>query len=136
MPPATIFCNHYRAMSDHATCGAGVSYDSFRGLPFESRPCFWRYKKPQNAGCSLMEFPTPEQLAEYEARWARRIEAMGKARRAIVEHLGGPWKAGTPGASGAIDCPVCGGELRFSRAGYNGHIHASCSTADCVSWIE
>jgi hypothetical protein len=135
---STIFCNHYRAMSDHETCKAGVSYSMFKGMPFEQRPCFCHPPQSPNAGCSLMEMPTPEQLAEEEADIERRCEMMGKARRAIVEHLGGPWKRGTPGASGRIDCPACGDaqSLSFSRAGYNGHIHARCKTPDCVNWME
>ena len=26
--------------------------------------------------------------------------------------------------------------LQFSRSGYNGHIHAKCSTDKCVAWME
>ncbi len=38
---------------------------------------------------------------------------------------------------GEITCPVCKtGKLRYSRAAYNGHVHASCSTATCVRWME
>jgi len=60
------------------------------------------------------------------------------ARRAIVAHLGGPWKSGMKDEYGAMDCPVCSseGSLRFSRSGYNGHIHAWCTTEWCVSWME
>lgn len=135
---ATIFCKHYRAMSDHKTCEAGVSYDSFKGLLFEKRPCFCKNGQSPNAGCSLMEMPTAEELAAEEAEWQKRFEKTGKAREAIVKSLGGPWKRNTPGAAGNIDCPVCGGKesLRFTRSGYNGHIHAACKTAGCVSWME
>lgn len=61
-----------------------------------------------------------------------------KAREAIVTHLGGPWKKGKPSAGGVIDCPICSGKktLRFSRASVNGHIHAACTTDNCVSWME
>lgn len=138
MSRSTIFCNHYRAMSDNDTCKAGVSYELFKGMPFEMRPCFWRYGKDPNAGCSLMEMPTAEQLAAEEEEFRKRLELTGKARAAIVAHLGGPWKKGTPGAGGIIDCPACGAvkSLSFSRAGYNGHIHAACATEGCVSWME
>lgn len=38
---------------------------------------------------------------------------------------------------GELPCPVCNaGTLRYSRASYNGHVHASCSTTDCVRWME
>ena len=38
---------------------------------------------------------------------------------------------------GEMKCPVCGtGRLRYSRANYNGHIHARCSANGCVAWME
>lgn len=37
---------------------------------------------------------------------------------------------------GKTACPICSGELRYSRAGYNGHVHAKCSTDGCVAWME
>lgn len=137
MRARATFCNHYRAMANHETCKVDVAYSSFAGLPFDKQPCFRRDKnETPRGGCSLQEFPTPEEIEESEKWMAERFANVGKARLAIVEHLGGPWKRGTPGASGEIPCPVCGGKLRFSRAGYNGHIHAACSTEDCVRWME
>jgi hypothetical protein len=136
----TTFCEHYRAMSEHATCEAGVPYEQFRGLTHDERPCFIRDGDPgRNAGkCDKFLAATPEQIAERKRLLAERFERVGKARAAIVAHLGGPWKKGTHGAGGVIDCPACGGKetLRFSRSGYNGHIHAGCTTADCVRWME
>jgi hypothetical protein len=64
---------------------------------------------------------------------------IGTARAAIVDNLGGPWsRQNRKGGSGVIDCPVCGGKetLKFSRASYNGHIHARCTTENCVAWME
>jgi hypothetical protein len=135
---ATIWCNHYRAMSQHETCRADVSYDSFKGVPFDSRPCFCKNGQHPNAGCSLQEMPTAEQLAAEEAEMERQWQKIGEARKAIVDRCGGPWKRGAAGVTGVIDCPACGAKesLRFSRAGYNGHIHAACKTDDCVRWME
>ena len=134
---STIFCVHYRAMIDNATCKTGVSYDDFKGVPFDKRPCFCKNGAAPNAGCALMEMPTAEQLAAEEAEMNARFEKIGKARAAIVASLGGPWKRGKPSAAGVIDCPACGKEqtLQFSRSGYNGHIHAACNTENCVSWM-
>lgn len=73
-----------------------------------------------------------------EAEMNARLDNIGKAREAIVKACGGPWKKGAKGCSGAINCPVCSkpDALAFSRSGYNGHIHARCSTEGCVSWME
>lgn len=127
------WCKNYRAMSEHKTCLAGIDYDIFQGRPFEDRPCWHKC-----GGCAAAVYPTPEEIAAEEAEINARCEMLGKARQSIVSHLGGPWKRGTPGATGVIDCPVCGGgkTLHFSRSGYNGHIHAKCVTEDCVSWME
>lgn len=137
MSRRTEFCNHYRAMSDHETCAAGIPYDKFKGLKFDERPCFCRNGKSPG-GCELAVFPTPEEIEAREAEFDKLFEMVAKAREAIVSHLGGPWKNGTKGAAGAIDCPACGGKesLRFSRAGCNGHIHAGCTTDGCVAWME
>lgn len=38
---------------------------------------------------------------------------------------------------GVMDCPVCRtGKLRYSRSARNGHVHAGCTTTDCVRWME
>jgi hypothetical protein len=135
---STIFCNHYRAMHGNTTCKVGVAFDDFKGGAFDQRPCFCNPGATPNPGCSLQEMPTPEQLAAEEAEMNARFEKIGKARKAIVENLGGPWKRGKPSVAGVIDCPACGKEqsLQFSCSGYNGHVHAKCKTEGCVSWME
>jgi len=139
MPSETIFCKHYRAMAEHDTCKAGVAYSDFRGVPYEKRPCFWRSKnpRPEIILCQLMVFPSAEEIQKRDEEMAKRFENMIIARVAIEEHIGHPWKKGKATAIGKIECPVCKtGKLNYSRAGYNGHIHAKCSTPDCVCWIE
>lgn len=81
-----------------------------------------------------------------------------KARKAIVADLERRHKAGDKtvvlnhhpiseydgdgprnyvSGSGEIDCPICkSGKLRYSRATYNGHVHAACSNEQCVRWME
>ena len=136
---ARPWCKHYRGMHEKTHCEAGVEFAKLReSLPkgvFEEMPCFG----PNGPSCcDKAEYPTAEQLAAEDAEMQVRFANIGKARDAIVSHLGGPWKRGTAGASGKIDCPVCGEKesLRFSRAGYNGHIHAACETVGCVRWME
>lgn len=133
------FCNHYRAMSDHDTCAAGVPYSKFDGMAFGKRPCFRKDRNESvRCGCDLVQFPTDAELDAAENEMLERFNKIASARRAIVDACGGPWKRGAAGAGGVIDCPACGGtkSLRYSRAGYNGHVHASCSTPGCVKWME
>ncbi len=131
------FCNHFRSMSEHKECAAGVAYESLRGIPFDKRPCFCTNGKPHGGGCDKAEYPTPEEIAARDAEIQRHFQDMALVRTAIVAHLGGHWKKGMEGGGGSIPCPVCEkGSVRFSRSGYNGHIHARCSTPDCVAWME
>lgn len=125
-------CRHFTGVQNK-TCKAGLSYDQFP--PGSGLPCIDDEKHDL---CSKFEAKTAEEIAARREYVAKRMEAIGIARQAIVEACGGPWKRGTPGSSGVIDCPVCDGKqcLRYSRAGYNGHIHARCGTKDCVSWME
>ena len=54
------------------------------------------------------------------------------ARKSIVAH-----SKGKRGVHGSLSCPICSeGVLKYSVSGYNGHIHAGCSTPGCVRWIE
>lgn len=134
---STVFCKHFRSMSEHTECNAGVAYESLKGIPFEKRPCFCKPGKEPNEGCSLMEIPTAEEQAAEEEEFRKLFARTYTARAAIVAHLGGPWKRGMAGSNGSIKCPVCNaGMLSFSRSGYNGHIHASCATEGCVRWME
>ncbi len=132
------FCKHYRAMSEHKTCEAGVEYSIFNGTPRDHHPCFPRRGKPNPTGCDKADYPTVEDVARWDAYISERFGKTGKAREAIVTHLGGPWKKGIGPGQGIIDCPACGGTecLSFSRSSYNGHIHARCATDGCVSWME
>jgi hypothetical protein len=90
--------------------------------------------------CKSAQFFTREQAEEYgkkrDAEIALSLKRIGIVRAAIISAIG-PERM-KQGISGVIDCPVCTtGKVRYSRAGsYNGHVHASCSTAGCVSWME
>lgn len=132
------FCNHYRAMSEHDTCEAGVSYETMKGMSFDVRPCFFKGDPPtaKSTACELAMYPTIEELAARDAELAQRSDRMGKAREAIVAACGGKWKKGMPGKRGVIECPNCKGKLHYSRAGYNGNVHAQCETTGCCSWME
>lgn len=57
-----------------------------------------------------------------------------KAAKADAKQNG--FRTGAGGAS-SIGCPSCeSGKLSYSVASVNGHMHARCSTPDCVAWME
>lgn len=136
---ARTFCKHYRAMAYHKTCNVGVVYGDLQHAGtkefHDACPCFG----PQNNGeCASKLYPTLKEMEAEDKQIAEMFVHMATARLAIVDSLGGPWKRGMPGSAGSVDCPKCNGEktLRFTRSGYNGHIHASCTTEKCLGWME
>jgi len=136
---ARPFCKHYRAMAYNETCHAGIAYKDLQHAGtkgfHDACPCFGAKGTGE---CPSKVYPTPEEMEAEDKLTAEIFVLMAKARNAIVDSLGGPWKKGMSSTSGVIDCPKCSGEktLRFSRSGYNGHIHASCTTEKCLSWME
>ncbi len=55
------------------------------------------------------------------------------AKKDAEEHGLGKGNSG----KGHIQCPVCTtGTLHYSVASLNGHMHATCDTKGCVSWLE
>jgi len=136
-------CKHFRGMREEC-CLAGVNLRKHVGGPdygWGARlPCIpdsGVTRADEVVPCELYALRTPEEVEAEEREIAELFGRTDKARQAIVDHLGGPWKRGMESSRGGIDCPICGtGRLHFSRAGYNGHIHAGCTTEDCVRWIE
>jgi hypothetical protein len=120
-------CLHFNGLQNNE-CKAGVNYKSLPERKWGSFICFGESK-----GCEkYCETGEPKVHADH-ALANKYFRETVVARKAITDHTGG--KRGT---YGEINCPVCKGvkTLRFSVAGCNGHIHARCSTQDCVAWME
>jgi transposase-like protein len=66
-------------------------------------------------------------MSNFSETWKKIM----KARKVIMDKEGEKCSV-----SGKIKCPICeAGDLRYS-IGFNGHVHARCSTANCVQWME
>jgi hypothetical protein len=57
----------------------------------------------------------------------RHVGAAVKAARVATEKSGQH--------SGEIECPKCKGQLQYSIARSNGHVHGQCKTKGCLSWM-
>lgn len=72
----------------------------------------------------------------------RRFHANDKGVKALSASDSHRWYSPTTQqncftGAGEMTCPVCKtGTLRYSRAAYNGHVHANCTNPDCVRWME
>ncbi len=60
------------------------------------------------------------------------IKTMSVAKKDAKEK---GFRTGNAG-QGEVECLVCKGKLRYSVSAVNGHMWASCSTKDCVRWME
>jgi hypothetical protein len=139
-------CKHYNGTYGNEVCEAGVAYASVRiegewkyrykgsktvythGVCY---PCLGKWNLG-GATCDKREVPTAEEAAAEEREMQKRFSDTITARLAIVVATDGK-----RGVAGKIDCPVCNnGKLHYSVSGYNGHIHAKCSTENCVAWME
>lgn len=137
-------CKHYRGremmLGKDRKCGAGIDpvFSFCEGNTFgwvTRAPCF---KSNVDAPpCPSQVFATPEEARAEAEAFERYIDDfmtfVSTARGRILEIA-----QETNASSGAIDCPKCGtvNALRWTRARCNGHVHAQCSTKDCLGWME
>lgn len=152
---------HCKAGVEYATVEKKVDYTYSRdgGHKYEAHsahPCF-KHELPLTEGCAKCRFPTPEEIMAHDEDATGWIKKITIAHKAILTELqrrhssgdelvklnanshheveDGP--TGFLSGSGFMACPVCSeGKLRYSRASYNGHVHAHCSTSGCVSWMQ
>lgn len=145
----TGMCKHYNGDFHNTHCKAGVCYLDVTTDPQEQRgralrkPCVQQDERDMQPSqlehyrrrgkCGKYEEPTAEELAAEEAEWQKRLEMHRKVGPLIIalkaEHKGKSY-------SGEQVCPICGGNLRVSIAGRNGHSQGKCATEGCISWIE
>lgn len=117
-------CRHFKPLvlgeksAEPPTCHRSVVY------PTPHLPCF------TPGACPLFEARTAEELDKQEQALLLRLERLGKAADAVDAAV-------KRGGDSPIPCPICGtGKLHFRVSKYNGHVHAACSTAGCVAWME
>lgn len=127
-------CRHFNG-SQNKKCLAGIEY---LDIPPKTMPCIprsvngretWPCEKFEIMSIADAEKEADERLVKYE----RGVKARHAAKDDAKAHGYGKGHGGV----GAVPCPGCqGGTLRYSVAGYNGHMHGKCSTSGCVSWME
>jgi hypothetical protein len=130
-------CKHFTGIQNQV-CQLGIKYASVRfenmfpqtGGRAVQYPCI----DPGCDRCDKREYQTPEESEAEEKMFAERTAMMIAALNAISQHAGKFTKG--EGSRGVIECPTCKGKLHYSRAGYNGHVHAKCETADCVAFMQ
>lgn len=124
---AMATCIHFNGVMN-PTCKAGLAYPKGQALPCIA-PFSPNLVQPS---CPNYQATSREEVAKEEAEFAEVSKNINIARAAIV-HL----TKGKRRVQGELPCPICkpAGKLSFSVA-YNGHVHACCTTKDCVRWME
>lgn len=138
-------CRHYQdrphgLLPDDWTCPAGIQPLKL-AAPMSGCmtriPCRWH---PPSMVVGLLATCDKFEASdiEDEIAWDRAVEEsdrrMGLALPIVAkvkkEYKGMDW-------CGVVLCPTgCGGVLRLSHAGLNGHVWGQCSTNGCLSWME
>lgn len=125
-------CVHFNGLI-HDTCDAGVDYDSVSvpGNDFRySKPCF----KGGSGECDQCRFPTEEEINEKINRSNLAVERIMKGL-ALKEEI--KQEHGKTYGTGVKECPECGKVLHYRYYGNeNGHLHMSCETENCISFME
>lgn len=126
-------CLHYNG-TVNPCCDAGVNYELLAdgGKPlFDVLPCFGKGKDCEKH-CEKKLLPTKEQVKAWKDYTDERFTKIFEARDLIIKQ-----NEKDKRGKGFVNCPACSkGRLYYSVASYNGHVHASCETQECLQWME
>lgn len=128
------WCKHFPRRLHHLDpdspdlCQKGVRYSQFLDPPSQL-PCFQRDASAHR--CVHVEYNIPEEDSEIERRNQQLVAMCGSTRQEIVRRT-----AGRHGVEGKMPCLFCSGEVKYLVSDINGHIHARCTTLECVTWKE
>lgn len=127
-------CKHFTGISN-AACAVGIRYADVRDE--SSRPYKFPCLKRDGLSCPSQEFPTEAEVAAEVAEIRKAMDRTDKAMRTAKADAESRGLRRGNGGTGSVKCPACeSGELSYSVSGYNGHMHAACSTDNCVRWME
>jgi hypothetical protein len=125
-------CRHFNGVQ-HGSCRVGIRYHDVEPLP--CLPQLLNGRTP--ALCAQFSAITPGEARAEAEQWAEAVQRCVIGRSAASDHAKERGFGRGHGGVGEVPCPVCGaGTIRYSVAGYNGHMHGRCTTKGCVSWME
>lgn len=141
-------CRHYVGAFTSDACKAGVNYKELSGEEpgyIARLPCSQKMKHIDATTLVHCDLRSPFTREEADAIVKEREEHTKKFMVAVnAAHADAKAKGfkeksngGFVGGASDLKCPNCEtGTIRYSVARYNGHMHAGCTTKDCVSWME
>ena len=132
-------CEHFTGIQNKV-CKAGVNLRELVGGPDLGWalliPCIDGDQKTRTVYCDKRKCPSREEaeslIENREAKFRATMTVVSLAH----EHAKAAGLGRGNGGRGEMPCPLgCGGRLRYSVAGVNGHMHAACENG-CTSWME
>ena len=136
-----VDCKHFRGIQNKL-CAAGVNVRELTGGPDSGwairMPCLPSMDRATisvtcDKFCAMTREEAENELREEEEATARHIKAMVAAHEDAKQRGFGRGRGG----SGEVKCPCCEtGNIQYAVASYNGHMHARCTTQNCVTWME
>lgn len=130
-------CRHFNGIQNKS-CKAGVSYEKAEDGDNTMIPCIPKHISAEHPAWSCDLFQIMSQ-SEAEQDADSRLVVMNRGiliRNAAHNDAKVRGYRRGNGGYGSVPCPACGGTIRYSVAGLNGHMHGACSTLGCASWME
>jgi hypothetical protein len=122
----------------HDFCRANVEYRKhFGDQPGWAKhiPCL--SDPDASITCDKAAYPTQAEATETVRRQDEMLNRVLNIIPKIKVHAKAKGIKRGHGGIGEMPCPSnCGGTVRYSVASVNGHMHAICSTPNCVSFME
>jgi len=131
---AMTTCRHFNGIQNKQ-CEAGVTYRVDLSMRLPCIPSMT--DKRESWKCDLFEVMTQTEAEAEADEWERVYVRNIEARQAAKDHARRLGLGRGHGGVGSLKCPCCDdGHIRYSVASVNGHMHAACTTKDCVRWME
>jgi ssDNA-binding Zn-finger/Zn-ribbon topoisomerase 1 len=143
-------CRHYSVDGMKKRCALDIDIRALVGgddVGWATRlPCsiFTEAKNGQRSTCESRSQYTREEaeaMVDKEDKfYTQALVAIEAAHEdALAKGFGMPTKKNPhlKGGQSELNCPICKeGKIRYTVAVYNGHMHACCTTPNCVRWME
>ena len=129
-----VNCKHFNGIH-HDQCEAGITYDTSGKFALPCLPSL--ADKRERLTCESFCVMTKEEAESEADEFERAYQTAVVARKAAKDDAKAKNLGRGNGGRGNLKCPVCtDGILHYTVAWLNGHMHAKCSTAGCVAWME
>lgn len=130
-------CKYYRPSMIEDACEKGHKLED-KIVDFKSGPIWNRIPCWDRSGltCEDKENYTREEVEAFEKECDELIEASEKCKKAILSYIRENGYNIRQDLQDWIVCPLCGSQLYFFYAGYNGHVHAKCDQDGCIEFQE